>query len=89
MEYQGLQPCMVAPTKNIVGLGWSLGIDTLETSGTTSDYRTLLSNKTIAIAKALVALLISPFNVFVFCKEEEKLGFVGGYNLAFLHIKAQ
>ena len=57
MEVQGLRPCMVAPTKIIAGLGISLGIDILEAPGTTGDYRTLLTNKATAIAKALAAPL--------------------------------
>nr|GEX61659.1 probable 2,3-bisphosphoglycerate-independent phosphoglycerate mutase [Tanacetum cinerariifolium] len=54
-ENHGLRPCMVAPTKIIAGLGLSLGIDILEAPGATGDYRTLLTSKANAIAKALSA----------------------------------
>lgn len=48
---------MVAPTKIIAGLGLSLGIDILEAPGATGDYRTLLTSKATAIAKAVSAPL--------------------------------
>ena len=89
MERQGLRPCMVAPTKIIAGLGLSLGIDILEAPGTTGDYRTLLTNKATAIAKALAAPLTPPPNVFVPGEEEGKPGFTGGYDFGFLHVKVQ
>ncbi|KAG0600130.1 hypothetical protein M758_11G009200 [Ceratodon purpureus] len=88
MEVQGLRPCMVAPTKIIAGLGLSLGIDILEAPGTTGDYRTLLTNKATAIAKALAAPLTPPPNVFVPGEEDPKPGFAGGYDFGFLHVKA-
>ena len=61
--------CMVAPTKIIVGLGLSLGIDILEAPGATEVYRTILTSKAKAIAKALSAPLEPPPPVFV--PEEE------------------
>ncbi|KAJ1435439.1 Metalloenzyme [Sesbania bispinosa] len=45
--------------KIIAGLGLSLGIDILEAPGATGDYRTLLTSKASAIAKALSAPLQS------------------------------
>lgn len=78
---------MVAPTKIIAGLGLSLGIDILEAPGTTGDYRTLLTNKATAIAKALAAPLAPPPNVLVPGEEESKPGYEGGYDFGFLHVK--
>ncbi|KAJ3681027.1 hypothetical protein LUZ60_015516 [Juncus effusus] len=84
----GLVPCMVAPTKIIAGLGLSLGIDILEASGATGDYRTLLTSKAKSIAKALQALVNPPPNVFVPGEGEFKPGRDNGYDFGFLHIKA-
>ncbi|OIT00462.1 PREDICTED: uncharacterized protein LOC109228970 [Nicotiana attenuata] len=84
----GLWPCMVAPTKIIAGLGLSLGIDILEAPGATGDYRTLLTSKATAIAKALSAPLQSCPNVFVPGEDEHKPGRFDGYDFGFLHIKA-
>lgn len=87
MDIHGLRPCMVAPTKIIAGLGLSLGIDILDAPGTTGDYRTLLTNKAVAIAKALAAPLAPPPNVFVPGEEETKPGHADGYDFGFLHVK--
>lgn len=84
----GLLPCMVAPTKIIAGLGLSLGIDILEATGATGDYRTLLTSKATAIAKALSAPLQSCPSVFVPGEDEHKPGPPDGYDFGFLHIKA-
>ncbi|KAF2313733.1 hypothetical protein GH714_013039 [Hevea brasiliensis] len=84
----GLWPCMVAPTKIIAGLGLSLDIDILEAPGATGDYRTLLTSKATAIAKALSAPLQSSPNVFVPGEDEHKPGKSDGYDFGFLHIKA-
>lgn len=84
----GLWPCMVAPTKIIAGLGLSLGIDILEAPGATGDYRTLLTSKATAIAKALSAPLQSCPSVFVPGEDEHKPGRSDGYDFGFLHIKA-
>ncbi|CAL5367473.1 unnamed protein product [Camellia sinensis] len=84
----GLLPCMVAPTKIIAGLGLSLGIDILQAAGATGDYRTLLTSKATAIAKALSAPLQSCPNVFVPGEDEHKPGQPDGYDFGFLHIKA-
>lgn len=84
----GLWPSMVAPTKIIAGLGLSLGIDILEAPGATGDYRTLLTSKASAIAKALSAPLQSCPNVFVPGGDEHKPGRSDGYDFGFLHIKA-
>lgn len=84
----GLWPCMVAPTKIIAGLGLSLGIDILEAPGATGDYRTLLTNKATAIAKALSAPLQSCSCVFVPGEDDHKPGRLDGYDFGFLHIKA-
>lgn len=84
----GLWPCMVAPTKIIAGLGLSLGIDILECPGATGDYRTLLTSKASAIAKALSAPSNSCPNVFVPGEDEHKPGRPDGYDFGFLHIKA-
>lgn len=83
----GLSPCMVAPTKIIAGLGLSLGIDILEAPGATGDYRTLLTSKASAIAKALSAPLQSCPRVFVPGEDEHKAGRSDGYDFGFLHIK--
>ncbi|XP_025650184.1 uncharacterized protein [Arachis hypogaea] len=83
-----LWPCMVAPTKIIAGLGLSLGIDILEAPGATGDYRTLLTSKSSAIAKALSAPLQSCPRVFVPGEDEHKEGRLDGYDFGFLHIKA-
>ncbi|XP_030484027.2 uncharacterized protein LOC115700581 [Cannabis sativa] len=87
-QKHGLWPCMVAPTKIIAGLGLSLGIDILEAPGATGDYRTLLTSKASAIAKALAAPLQSCPNVFVPGADEHKPGRPDGYDFGFLHIKA-
>uniref|UniRef100_A0A1D1ZKZ5 2,3-bisphosphoglycerate-independent phosphoglycerate mutase 1 n=1 Tax=Anthurium amnicola TaxID=1678845 RepID=A0A1D1ZKZ5_9ARAE len=87
-DKHGLWPCMVAPTKIIAGLGLSLGIDILEAPGATGDYRTLLTSKATAIAKALSAPLQPCPRVFVPGEEEFKSGLVDGYDFGFLHIKA-
>lgn len=87
-EKHGLRPCMVAPTKIIAGLGLSLGIDILEAPGATGDYRTLLTSKSTAIARALSAPLNSCPNVFVPGEDEHKPGQPDGYDFGFLHIKA-
>ncbi|CAM0147670.1 unnamed protein product [Urochloa decumbens] len=84
----GLAPCMVAPTKIIAGLGLSLGIDILEAPGATGDYRTLLTSKAKAIAKALSAPMDTPPRVFVPGEDEYKAGRENGYDFGFLHIKA-
>ncbi|KAI3704701.1 hypothetical protein L1987_74928 [Smallanthus sonchifolius] len=84
----GLRPCMVAPTKIIAGLGLSLGIDILEAPGATGDYRTLLTSKATAIAKALSAPMRTCPNVFVPGEDEHKPGVSDGYDFGFLHIKA-
>lgn len=84
----GLWPCMVAPTKIIAGLGLSLGIDILEAPGATGDYRTLLTSKASAIARALSAPSNSCPNVFVPGEDEHKPGRPDGYDFGFLHIKA-
>lgn len=84
----GLWPCMVAPTKIIAGLGLSLGIDILEAPGATGDYRTLLTSKANAIAKALSSPLQPCPNVFVPGENEHKPGRPDGYDFGFLHIKA-
>ncbi|KAL6961062.1 hypothetical protein U1Q18_038825 [Sarracenia purpurea var. burkii] len=86
-EKHGLWPCMVAPTKIIAGLGLSLGIDILEAPGSTGDYRTLLTSKATAIAKALSAPLQSCPSVFVPGEDEHKPGRSDGYDFGFLHIK--
>ena len=83
----GLWPCKVAPTKIIAGLGLSLDIDILEAPGATGDYRTLLTSKASAIAKALSAPLQSCPNVFVPGEDELKPGREDGYDFGFLHIK--
>lgn len=81
-KIHGLRPCMVAPTKIIAGLGLSLGIDILEAPGATGDYRTILTSKATAIAKALSAPLQSGED------DDHKPGFSNGYDFGFLHIKA-
>lgn len=86
-KIHGLRPCMVAPTKIIAGLGLSLGIDILEAPGATGDYRTLLTSKATAIAKALSAPLQSCPSVFVPGEDEHKPGRADGYDFGFLHIK--
>ncbi|GAB2278202.1 hypothetical protein Dimus_035305 [Dionaea muscipula] len=87
-KQHGLWPCMVAPTKIIAGLGLSLGIDILEAPGATGDYRTLLTSKATAIAKALSAPLQSCPGVFVPGEDKHKPGRPDGYDFGFLHIKA-
>nr|CAD1817012.1 unnamed protein product [Ananas comosus var. bracteatus] len=87
-DKHGLTPCMVAPTKIIAGLGLSLGIDILEAPGATGDYRTLLTSKATAIAKALSAPLEPPPLVLVPGEDERKPGRENGYDFGFLHIKA-
>lgn len=86
-EKHGLWPCMVAPTKIIAGLGLSLGIDILEAPGATGDYRTLLTSKATAIARALSAPLQSCPPVFVPGEDDHKPGRPDGYDFGFLHIK--
>lgn len=80
---------MVAPTKIIAGLGLSLGIDILEAPGATGDYRTLLTSKATAIAKALSAPSQSCPRVFVPGEDEHKAGPSDGYDFGFLHIKVE
>lgn len=80
---------MVAPTKIIAGLGLSLDIDILEAPGATGDYRTLLTSKAAAIAKALSAPLQSCPSVFVPGEDEHKPGRPDGYDFGFLHIKVE
>jgi hypothetical protein len=75
---------MVAPTKIIAGLGLSLDIDILDAPGATGDYRTKLTSKAIAIAKALAG---DPPQIFVPGDENLRPGFDGGYDFGFLHIK--
>ncbi|XP_058112349.1 uncharacterized protein LOC131255618 isoform X2 [Magnolia sinica] len=87
-QMHGLWPCMVAPTKIIAGLGLSLGIDILEAPGATGDYRTLLTSKATAIAKALSAPLQPCPRVFVPGGDDQKAGRADGYDFGFLHIKA-
>ncbi|KAG6420994.1 hypothetical protein SASPL_117540 [Salvia splendens] len=87
-KIHGLRPCMVAPTKIIAGLGLSLGIDILGAPGATGDYRTLLTSKADAIARALSAPSKSCPNVFVPGEDEHKPGRPNGYDFGFLHIKA-
>ncbi|KAG6415675.1 hypothetical protein SASPL_123089 [Salvia splendens] len=87
-KLHGLWPCMVAPTKIIAGLGLSLGIDILEAPGATGDYRTLLTSKATAIAKALSAPSNSCPSVFVPGSDEHKPGRPDGYDFGFFHIKA-
>lgn len=87
-KQHGLSACMVAPTKIIAGLGLSLGIDILEAPGATGDYRTLLTSKTTAIAKALSAPLKPSPPVFIPGEDEHKPGRADGYDFGFLHIKA-
>lgn len=87
LDKHGLWPCMVAPTKIIAGLGLSLGIDILDAPGATGDYRTLLTSKATAIAKALSAPLQSCPKVFVPGEDEFKAGRSDGYDFGFLHIK--
>ncbi|KAG6418183.1 hypothetical protein SASPL_120383 [Salvia splendens] len=87
-KLHGLWPCMVAPTKIIAGLGLSLGIDILEAPGATGDYRTLLTSKATAIARALSAPSNSCPNVFVPGSDEHKPGRPDGYDFGFFHIKA-
>ncbi|XP_072996906.1 uncharacterized protein [Typha latifolia] len=84
----GLSPCMVAPTKIIAGLGLSLGIDILEAPGATGDYRTLLTSKATAIARALSAPLEPSPSIFVPGEDQHKPGREDGYDFGFLHIKA-
>ncbi|KAJ6795742.1 Uncharacterized protein M6B38_224250 [Iris pallida] len=87
-KQHGLSACMVAPTKIIAGLGLSLGIDILEAPGATGDYRTLLTSKSMAIAKALSAPLETCPLVFIPGEEDHKPGQTDGYDFGFLHIKA-
>ncbi|THU60353.1 hypothetical protein C4D60_Mb07t11750 [Musa balbisiana] len=87
-KQHGLSPCMVAPTKIIAGLGLSLGVDILEAPGATGDYRTLLTSKAIAIAKALSAPLQPSPCIFVPGEDEHKPGLSQGYDFGFLHVKA-
>lgn len=78
---------MVAPTKIIAGLGLSLAIDILDAPGATGDYRTLLTSKATAIAKALSAPLQSCPSAFVPGEDANKPGRSDGYDFGFLHIK--
>ncbi|RZC44119.1 hypothetical protein C5167_037063 [Papaver somniferum] len=87
-EKHGLWPCMVAPTKIIAGLGLSLGIDILEAPGATGDYRTLLTSKATAIAKAISSPIQPSPKVFVPGEDEHEPGRANGYDFGFLHIKA-
>ncbi|PHT76769.1 hypothetical protein T459_20291 [Capsicum annuum] len=56
-KIHGLCPCMLSPTKIIVGLGLSLRIDILIAFGATVDCRILLTSKATAIARAILAPL--------------------------------
>ncbi|XP_031496083.1 uncharacterized protein LOC116261458 [Nymphaea colorata] len=87
-QKHGMWPCMVAPTKIIAGLGLSLDIDILEAPGATGDYRTLLTSKATAIAKALSAPIQPPPCIFIPGEDDPKPGRVDGYDFGFLHIKA-
>lgn len=78
---------MVAPTKIIAGLGLSLDVDILEAPGATGDYRTLLTSKATAIAKALCTPQQTSPSVFVPGEDEHKPGRSDGYDFGFLHIK--
>lgn len=80
---------MVAPTKIIAGLGLSLGIDILEALGATGDYRTLLTSKAVAMAKALSAPLQPCPRVFVPGEDDLRAGRRDGYDFGFLHIKVK
>lgn len=80
---------MVAPTKIIAGLGLSLGIDILVAPGATGDYRTLLTSKATAIAKALSVPLQTPPFIFVPGEDEHRPGRAQGYDFGFLHIKVR
>lgn len=86
-KVHGLAPCMVAPTKIIAGLGLSLGLDILEAPGATGDYRTLLTSKARAIAKALSAPLGPCPCIFVPGEDDHKPGRTDGYDFGFFHIK--
>lgn len=86
-QKHGMWPCMVAPTKIIAGLGLSLDIDILEAPGATGDYRTLLTSKASAIAKALSAPIQPPPCIFIPGEDDPKPGRVDGYDFGFLHIK--
>ncbi|KAF3685207.1 putative actin-depolymerizing factor 2-like [Capsicum annuum] len=57
-KIHGLCPCMLSPTKIIVGLGLSLRIDILIAFGATVDCRILLTSKATAIARAILAPLL-------------------------------
>ena len=85
-EKHGLKPCMVAPTKIIAGVGLSLDIDILDAPGATGDYRTKLTSKAVAVAKALAG---DPPQIFVPGEENLRPGHDGGYDFAFLHIKVR
>lgn len=87
-EKHGLWSCMVAPTKIIAGLGLSLDLDILEAPGATGDYRTLLTSKATAIAKALTAPLEPSPQIFVPGDDNCRAGRRDGYDFGFLHIKA-
>ena len=80
---------MVAPTKIIAGLGFSLGIDIVETLGATGDYRTLLTSKAVAMGKALLAPLQPCPRVFVPGEDDLRAGRTDGYDFGFLHIKVK
>lgn len=87
-KIHGLSPCMVAPTKIIAGLGMSLNIDILEAPGATGDYRTILTSKAMAIAKALSAPSEQCPCIFLPGEDEPKPGKSTGYDFGFFHIKA-
>ncbi|KAF3627039.1 putative actin-depolymerizing factor 2-like [Capsicum annuum] len=56
-KIHGLCPCMLAPTKIIIGLGLSLRINILIAFGVTVDCRILLTSKATTIARAILAPL--------------------------------
>ncbi|KAF3656875.1 hypothetical protein FXO38_13947 [Capsicum annuum] len=58
-KIHGLCPCMLSPTKIIVGLGLLLRIDILVALGATVDCRILLTSKATTIARAILAPLRS------------------------------
>ena len=72
-------------------LAWAyhFGIDILEAPGATGDYRTILTSKASAIAKALSAPIQSCPRDFVPGEDEHKAGRSDGYDFGFLHIKVE
>ena len=82
-----LWACTVAPTKIIVGLGLSLGVDILDAPEAIGAYPTLLTWKASVTAKALSAPSQSCPRVFAPGEDELKAGRSDGYDFGFLHIK--